>query len=219
MADRAQVDISRYSFDEFIAFVFDRNATPDTPVSDAWYSKIELTFDPQRICDYYTRLFRNPRFLLERFSKTQLEEGFWAIQGGIYDCSVQAAIWIPELPFAAREECVRSMLNLFSDLFALEPLETAPYMWWDGLCFDWDSGNRKRERGGEDLLMQDVMFQTLSRILELDSDSCQDSALHGLGHLHHPETEQLVRSYVECHPLLTKERREYAFAAARFDVL
>jgi hypothetical protein len=176
-------------------------------------------FDPQPLCDYYTRLFRNPCFLLERFTKIQLEEGFWAIQVGFYECSVMDLIWIPDLPFAAREECVRSMLDLFSKLFAVEPLDASAQMWWDSLCFDWDCGNRNRERGGEDLLMQDVMFQTLSSILDLSSAFCQGAALHGLGHLHHPETEQLVGRYLERHPLLTKERREYALAVARFEVL
>jgi hypothetical protein len=218
MAECEQVDISQYSFDEFISFVFDRDVAPDTPVHDSWYSGIELTFDPQRICEYYTRLFRTPRFLLERYSKIQLEEGFWAIQVGFYGCSAADILSISDLPLATREECVRSMLDLFSNLFASEPLETAVQMWWDSLCFDWECGNRDRARGGEDLLLQDVMFETLSGILELDSPFCQRAALHGLGHLHHPETKQLVQRYLERHPSLTNEQREYAFAAARFEV-
>lgn len=92
-------------------------------------------------------------------------------------------------------------------------------MWWDSLCFDWHCGNRNRERGGEDLLMQDVMFQTLSEILSLDSEFCQDAALHGLGHLHHPGTERLVHDYLKERPTLNIKRREYALAAGRFEVL
>jgi hypothetical protein len=67
--------------------------------------------------------------------------------------------------------------------------------------------------------MQDVMFQTLVRILSLDSETCQTAALHGLGHLHHPETKTLIDRYLAEHPSLTKERKEYALPAARFQVL
>ena len=59
-------------------------------------------------------------------------------------------IWDGNLPFAAREECVRSKLDLFEHLFATEHLETSIEMWWDSLCLDWRSGNRNRKRGDED---------------------------------------------------------------------
>jgi len=67
--------------------------------------------------------------------------------------------------------------------------------------------------------MQDVMFETLSNILALDSEFCQRAALHGLGHLHHPGTEQLVQQYLEQHSALDGELREYALAAGRFEVM
>ena len=65
-------------------------------------------------------------------------------------------------------------------------------MWWDGICYDWHCGSEFEREVEEDLEMQDVMFQTISAILFLDSQHCQKSALHGLGHLHHPETQTLV---------------------------
>ena len=96
-------------------------------------------------------------------------------------CSVYLLIWNTDLPLSAREQCVRSMVNLFRDLFATEPLDSAVQMWWDSLCYDWHCGNRSRLRGGEDLSMQNVMFDTLVEILALDSEHCQGAALHGLG--------------------------------------
>jgi hypothetical protein len=111
------------------------------------------------------------------------------------------------------------MFYLYRDLFATEPLDTASLMWWDLLCKDlWQRGNRDRLRGGEDLTMQDLMFETLVKILALDSESCQIAAIHGLGHLHHPETDEVIRSYITLHPLLSEHEREYALAAARFEV-
>jgi hypothetical protein len=108
------------------------------------------------------------------------------------------------------------MFDLYSRFFATEPLDGSCFMWWDGVCYDWHSGNRKRDRGGEDLEMQDVMFQTLADILFLDSEHCQKAALHGLGHLHHPETQTLVQRYIETHPSLSGPEKEYALAAAKF---
>lgn len=55
--------------------------------------------------------------------------------------------------------------------------------------------------------MQDVMFQTLSDILALDSEISHGAALHGLGHLHHPATHDLVTEFIRQHPTLRDERR------------
>jgi hypothetical protein len=219
MEPRNHYDITGLSFEEFVAFLFARSVPSQAEPRDPWYWNVDVAFDRERVCQYYVRLFRGPSFLLEQFSKEQLEQGFWAIQSCNLDCSVSQLIWDVDLRFAAREECVRSMLDLFKQLFAAEPLETSVQMWWDSLCYDWHCGNRNRERGGEDASMQDVMFQVLSSILALDSPTCQGAALHGLGHLHHPGTENLVREYLKQRPSLSDDWKAYALAAARFEVM
>jgi hypothetical protein len=217
--DMQAVDISRFSFDEFVSFLFDQDVPPATAKRDPWYWHTEVAYVPDLVCSYYVKLFRQPQFLRARYSKAQLEQAFWAIQSHNLDCSAPRIIWKPDLPFEAREECVKTMAELFRILFATEPLETSVQMWWDSLCYDWHCGNRKRERGGEDERMQDVIFETLTSILAIDSDICHGAALHGLGHLHHPETENLIQRFIAQHPALTKEQREYALAAAKFKVL
>jgi len=134
------------------------------------------------------------------------------------DCSVQRLIWNAEVPFLARRECIRSMTHLFKQLFATEPLDGSVFMWWDSLCYEWHCGNRDRQRGGEDMSMQDVMFEVLAELLQNDSEICQDAALHGLGHLHHPATQELIENYITQHDSLTDKRRQYALAAARFEI-
>ena len=219
MAEREQFDISEYSFEQFVSFIFAHEPSADWNKRKPWYLRLEVTYDPRKVCARYVRLFRQPSFLRERFSKAQLEEGFWAIHGGALHCAVSRVIWDTDVPFAEREECVRSMQGLFSLLFATEPLETSSNMWWDSLCYDWHSGNRDRERGGEDLRMQNIMFETLAAVLRLDSESCQVAALHGLGHLNHPGTAALVHTFIAEHPALTAQTKEYALRAAKFDVL
>ena len=211
-----RIDASRYSFDEFVSFLFDREISAE--VDEAWYWNTDVEFDPQGMCTLYVQLFRTPEILLKRFPKPQLEEGFWAMISGA-EWSARALIEGTEIPFPSKEECVRAMYDLFSRFFAFEPLDSSCHMWWDAMCYDWHCGNRIRERGGEDLQLQDVMFQTLADILFLDSQPCQASALHGLGHLHHPETQALVDRYIADHPSLAEPQREYALAAAKFEVL
>ena len=67
--------------------------------------------------------------------------------------------------------------------------------------------------------LQDTYFQTLAKVLAIDSWICQGAALHGLGHLHHPDTAAPISRYVDEYPSLTKEQVAYAQAAAKFEVL
>jgi hypothetical protein len=83
MDSRTDFDITHYSFDEFVSFVFEHDVAAEHETE--WYWKIpDVTFAPQQICAYYVQLFRKPEFLLERFSKPQLEQGFWAIFSAIH---------------------------------------------------------------------------------------------------------------------------------------
>jgi hypothetical protein len=224
MSEREQVDLTHYSFDEFISFLFAREVevkseNVDEEKHDQWFWHIEDTFIAETICIYYIQLFRQPEFLFHRFSTAQLEGGFWAIQSANLNCGLQNLLGDTDLPFAAREDCIRAMADLFKHLFAIESLDTAVYMWWDSLCYDWHSGNRDRKRGGEDQRLQDVLFETLAQILLVDSETCQTAALHGLGHLHHPDTPALIENYLNEHPSFTQELKTYALAAAKFEVM
>jgi hypothetical protein len=67
--------------------------------------------------------------------------------------------------------------------------------------------------------MSNQNFQTLAQILSFDSETCQAAALHGLGHLHHPDTPALIDNFVKEHPSLTQKWKTYALAAAKFEVL
>jgi hypothetical protein len=214
-----QVDLTDASFDAFVAFLFDHDVTLESKGKDYWYWHVGVEFDAKKIAGYYVQLFSQPEFLLTRFTKAQLEEGFWAIHGPNLDCAVSQIIDDSDLPLSIRAECIRSMTNLFKRLFATEPFVTSVQMWWDSLCYDWHCRNRIRERGGDDLELQDIFFQTLAEVLAIDSSICQGAALHGLGHLHHPQTNELIERFIDAHPSLTEEQKTYALAAAKFQVL
>jgi hypothetical protein len=152
--EREHFDITGYSFEQFVAFLFQHDVTlamlrEDASGKDSWYSQIEVEFDPIQLSEHYLRLFRAPEFLRDRYTMPQMEEGFWAIQSCAVDCSVECLLRSDELPFLAKERCVRSMYDLFARLFAYEPLESAVQMWWDSLCFGWTSGTRMGKSGRE----------------------------------------------------------------------
>jgi hypothetical protein len=47
--------------------------------------------------------------------------------------------------------------------------------------------------------MVETIFRTLSKVLALDHRGCQICALHGLGHLYHASSEQLMQRYLDEH--------------------
>lgn len=216
-------DIKGVSFDEFVEFMFDHDVISFPEHVNAgpgpWYWHADVDYDPHEVAGFYVRLFSEPEFLLSRYTPAQLEQAFWAIPSANIECSIEHIIWDTRIPFELRESCVRSMHDLYARFFAKQPLETSSNMWWDGLAYDWHCGNRARINGGEDATMQDVMFETLVKILQLPQEWCQAAALHGLGHLHHPDTEAAIQGFLRATPGIDAELREYALAAARFEVM
>jgi hypothetical protein len=211
MRQKVHADLTPFTFNQFVDFLFARAVQSESAnLRDRWYFNTEACFDPQRVCGYYVQLFRDSAFLLDRYSRAQLDQGFSAMTVSSLSCSIQELIWSPELPFVDRAECVRSMVYLCRDVFQHDAIGFTASMWWDSFCFAWECGNRQRSRGGEDLLMQDVLFDALSEVVLIDSSICRGSALHGLEHLHHPETLALIDGLIRSHPELAQELTEYA---------
>src|SRR5262245_6527808 len=130
-------DLTGISFDDFVSLIFtpSEQVNPDTPL---------FQIDAKKFCAYYVQLFRNPEFLLSRFTKQELEQGFWDIMGYTHDWSLGELIEYSDAPLSIRKDCIESMAVLFERLFANEPLDTSVHMWWDSLCYSWHCGNRKR---------------------------------------------------------------------------
>jgi len=77
-------------------------------------------------------------------------------------------------------------------------------MWWDEILHDLDPMPKEYKFGHATLTpnqsqIVETIFLTLSRILAIDHRSCQICALHGLGHLYHASSEQLVQRYLDEH--------------------
>jgi hypothetical protein len=158
----------------------------------------------QEEAEYCTRLFENPEFLVEKFTRQQLATGFWKIFGidgswrGVMDSSV------PEL---VRRRCVRAIGALYTKLF--DPLcESIPDEMQDKDSFCtavfmiWDLN-------GVDVVqtypeLRDDCVSVLWAAINCQSAACISSGLHGMGHWiqkseHRGETElfEWLRSCVD----------------------
>lgn len=212
----AAYDLRNCTFDEFITYFFDH------PVEEEkwhWDDDLSVQYDVDLHARYFTELFNNSQFLVGRYSREYLEQGFWSMLCETVPGSVMEVIFDSSISFARREECVRSMFFLYRDFFAVDSLlHAACSMWWDFLAEDYSHDFRFRNSSDEDRVMQDVMFETLTQILQLDNEACQGAALHGMGHLRHPNTKAVIRSWISTQPNLSEEDLKYAEACIRGEV-
>ena len=77
--DDMSIDLNKYSFDEWVKFVFDH------PVSEPeWYWEQAWKWEgsPNLLVKYATALFSNAGCLLQEYSPEQIEQGFWFLLGG-----------------------------------------------------------------------------------------------------------------------------------------
>ena len=189
------------------------------PATDTgWWWDSDIVFDPAEHAANLAALFRDPSDLRSRFSSDQLEQGFWYLISGAPGC-LENLLWDPDIPWKVREELIESTVDLYLKLFAHDPLDTSAYMFWDSLGYGYGHGTRHPATDVEDRRIQETMFLTLQQILGIDSLPCQHAALHGLGHLRHPDTGTVVMKYLEHHPELSEEDRSYAISCITGDIM
>jgi len=206
-------DLSQLSFDEFVSFFFDHNVETE----GFWYQDPDLIssmdargVSPRVIVRHMTRLFTDAAEVTSGFSSTQINSAVWAMfSGGGF--RLQKYLWLSSTPLAERLDCIHSMYFVYSEYVAkstVEAMENCFSMWWDFVTSSfWEHLHfTDKIAEGDVLSLNDehmallgAMFQTLSRILALSDSRARESALHGLGHLHHPEVRNLVQGFLDKH--------------------
>lgn len=186
-------DLRNATLDQFAQYIFEN-------AESKWKDECDPAVDlnPSEFATLYTKLFSNPTFLLDRFTLKQLECGFWEIQSCNMPGNAGEIIFDGTVPFELRRLCIESMYSLYDNIFAIPLLPLICDMWWDGIAYGYCCGNYSRKNEDQRQL-QDVMFSTLCRILALSSEPCQYGALHGLGHLLHPDTKQVIEEFLRSH--------------------
>jgi hypothetical protein len=207
-------------FDQWVRHVFDH------PVANPqWYFQIgQETWDggPLLTVQYVTRLFESPEQLLKDYSREQLEQGLWYLAGE--GQPFMQALVDDSVPWPMRQRGLQAIRTFYEKFFAVAcsdelghrcttgstPVNLACYMWWD--LFPSYGNPTDQSRQEEDR----AILQVMKGILDLPSEACRESALHGLGHwhLHYPEEiERIIDNFLDSNPQMSKALCEYAAAA------
>jgi hypothetical protein len=227
------------SFEEWVRYLFDH------PVTDpAWYWDINRERWNERdssalALNYLTQLFENAGTILAPYSDAQVNQGLWYISfNGASDYF--RSLHNLAVPIQKRLQCIESMYSLFEQVFFVrcsphlshvlhsdEPypqgytvINLACYMCWDNASTIYTNAII------EDYLehYSRTMLDVLSRILELDSIACQESALHGLGHYksfsrHFPDeitkydVISIISKWLKTHKNIPNQLKNYALEA------
>lgn len=217
------------SFDRWIRHVFDH------PVLDPewWFQDDESEHfeywneeaDPARTLAYLTQLFAGPAFLIERYSRAQIDQGLNYLVSP--SCSnYMFVLTDTSLPWPKRESCIEAMVPLYSKLMAAvygddqgrtqrgvpeEQPTFGCYMWWDLIPLYGGMKHPDRDR------ITDAVFYVFEETLKLKEEACLESILHGLceWHMYLPKrVKQIVRHFLETRSDISDELRRYAKMAA-----
>lgn len=215
------LDLSSFSFEEFTAFFFAREVVPDDEQFDYFltdlhgekYSESIPAF-PEVLVDYLTKLFLEFGQIASQYSLAQVDQGIWGIWGE--NLRLYEFLFTSSVPLESRERCIRSMYHVYFDYVSQlerEPdpeIESGIYMWWDLILHGFWGPSRPVVPGTrlgdaskldtESRALLDVLFETLTQILAIPNRASQQSALHGLGHLYHPNVHDTVQHFIDTNP-------------------
>ncbi len=165
-----------------------------------------------------TRLFLEPE-LLRHYSLVQVAQGITFLIDDASPGESSAALFRLEVPLAERVACIAAMAECFRRFVApsapgpaeigINPFHIACYAWWD--IFPMRFLMQDEEQAVEPELQQ-AALKVMAETLDLPSELCQLSALHGLSHWHrqHAEqVEQIVDAFMDQGQELTPRVREY----------
>lgn len=195
-------DLRGAAFEQVVAFLFAHPAR--SRGRQLWPRAATVLFHPGELVSHYTRLFTDPAFLFERFGRDELTQGFRVLQSN-HDWTVAALVWNSAVPLAQRESCIGAMVTLFEQVFAVDALGETSFHWWQALSQPHQHEARSSFFGDKPVTRlseeewtrtRDAMFAALEQILYLDALNCKLAALNGLIHLHHPDTEPLIRAFL-----------------------
>ncbi len=220
--DERNLDLSTLSYTQWIEFFFER------PVVDASRPVVDMTeletllrsefedfetSDPSCVVKYFAKMCSEFRSILESYSTDQIHQAFALLfypplywPKYLFDLDVDLKTQI---------HCIESMYVVFAESVPRVPDLPTLYeyeMWWDIILHDFWAYYGEANPGGRPPLIEDytkltqdqqqlldAIYRTLIKILSIDHRGCQFCALHGFGHLYHPEGSAVVQHYIDTH--------------------
>jgi len=221
MPDPRIIDLRQATLEEFRSFYFSKECQ-DIRNGSPWSKEPcpILLHCPSHNALRFTELFKTSAELIDQWDDYTLEKGCWAMFGPVVDGNLEELIWGNQISLTEKITLIRSMYFMYQDFFAENPLDTSCEMWWDGIAYSFNPlGFANPDRHPGHKAIQKTMFETLRAILELESYECQMAALHGLNHVAHPGTENVIQAYLNRHPNLDPDSVEYALDCAKGEAL
>jgi hypothetical protein len=224
--------LENLSFDEWVKYVFDH------PVSEPHWYHTDYEKDgywdeeahPKTALNYLTQFLENPVEYLIPYNDDQIAQSFWFLASPT-GSSYMHILFQEDIPLERRKRCAAAIYNVFEQIFAprctnninfsveygyhtpeeLRPVSTLLdaicYMWWDIAPM----ATASDESNPDEVTL--ALLEVMRKCLLLDSYTCQESALHGLGHYHYhfPEyIKAVIQEYLDNNPDLSPDLVAYA---------
>lgn len=201
-------DVSDLNFEGFLQFFFARPLLATGQSFTEMFCPDYVLFQvaqPRRVVMHLQAMCSRFRDVGQRYALEHLNQGIWAMfSAGEFE--LQLTLWNDTVPLDERLACLHSMRVPYLDFVAGHPaavMENAFDMWWDMLMGSfWSEKGFHHDYGrldSNDKAILDAAFDTLDAVLNSVDDRCQQYALHGLGHLHHPRVAGRVETFIEAH--------------------
>jgi hypothetical protein len=209
------------TFDQWVKEIFDRPVEEECHAS---YHRLWLEQSPAVGLEFVIKLFENPIDYLSGYTEEQIDQGIYIIVfpscSDHFGCFREGSV-----DLALRKRCIRSLENLSRKLFAprcsddvwiyTKPLNHICDLLWDILVYATNNYERNPDGTLRDVRVLEIdkeILGTLARILTIPSVACQQSALHGLGHLvdFAGLGASVIQQYLDNNPDLRSDLREYA---------
>ncbi|WP_127891425.1 hypothetical protein [Psychrobacter sp. FDAARGOS_221] len=219
------LDLQNADYETFIRFITHPNIANkqqnnyDLDIYKKYPAKNWIDGDFNKLLAFYQRFFKESDKLWQTYSVAELDAMLQYILNGLKH-GLDKLIYDSRLSFEKRQAVIESIYDLYAKLFIHDSIGHHRHMLWDGLAYSYSHGSFSYYLDKNDTVaLQNVMFDTLTKILKIDCEACQNGALHGLNHLHHPDTETVIRQYLKSHPDLDEDDIAYAEACITGDMM
>jgi hypothetical protein len=144
--DLKNLDLSVFTFDEFVKFFFARNAVPDKEMYE--YFSTDLTGEkyddfvpssPNRLVDHLTTLMTAFASVASKYTPVQVDQAIW----GLWSIRrLQQFLFERTVPLESRVGCLRAMTHVYTDYVSKREKDPDKdddggiWMWWDLIVQD-----------------------------------------------------------------------------------
>ncbi|QDQ27869.1 hypothetical protein FNU76_16790 [Chitinimonas arctica] len=215
---------STLSYDDFVAFVFDR---PKNENGKKFFFREDFSepdLSNTLAIEYICNIFNDITELAQRFSEWEIVVGLQYLMDG--GCGGLCYAFVSDdVPIENRVTAISLMNEVFKGLFdkrcanVVDPsdLNTSSFnylclVWWDVFP------RHGIPRSAQSEPIDRIILETISRILSLDNIMCKKSALRGLGLWHSEYSEEVALSIAGNSLNIPNCLQEYAHSAAHGDI-